>query len=65
MYEINTIKTKKQKKTIPIIHGKKNTDGQKVWDDLLKTQESDALLTILISESKKNESEGKFEEEDW
>ncbi len=39
--------------------------GQDRWNELLATPESDALLMLLVEDAKRNEAEGKYDEEDW
>ena len=53
-----------KKSNITTLKKEKKSDS-KVWDELLNTPESDALLALLINQSKLNEKEGKFEEDDW
>lgn len=42
-----------------------SSHGQDRWDELLATPESDALLMLLLEDAKRNEAEGKYDEEDW
>ena len=40
-------------------------DGDKIWDKLFASPESEAFLTMLVSEAKRNEEEGKFDKDEW
>ena len=55
------IRTKK----VPKTEETSSAQGQDRWDELLATQESDALLMLLVEDAKRNETEGKYDEEDW
>ena len=40
-------------------------DGNKIWDELLSSPESDELITGLIEEAKKCVKRGEYNRNDW
>jgi len=44
---------------------KRRRNGDDIWDDLLETPESEAFLTMMIADVRKEEAEGKLIAGGW
>lgn len=44
---------------------KSRRTGDEIWDDLFDTPESEALLTMMVADVRKEEAEGKLIEGGW
>ena len=42
-----------------------NIDGNKIWDELLNSPESDELIIGLIEEAKECVKRGEYNKDDW